>query len=113
MLDQILQKFIRQAVFVHSWAVVEYAVALACIGSLNSAVGLHDCPADVFRGLAYIPPADALRNIKSVLLLPFKGFLAAFVIAEDLLAFLVVYIAYPLEKTEAGKPPIPSRYFGT
>lgn len=66
MLDQVLQRFVGQALAVGPGRIAEDAVEQVWVGGLDSPHSLLNGGADVLRGLAHVIPVRALRNLEAV-----------------------------------------------
>jgi hypothetical protein len=67
-LDQVLQRFVGQALAVGPRRVAEDAVEQIRVGGLNGTHGLLDGGTDVLGRLAYVVPVRALRDLEAVVL---------------------------------------------
>src|ERR1017187_8151348 len=67
-LDQVFERFIRQALAIGPRRVTENAVEQIWVGGFDRAHGLLDGRADIHGGLAYIVPMRAFGHLEAVVL---------------------------------------------
>ena len=99
-LYQILQKAIRQPVFIGPGPITKNSLQFAGICFFDLTEGINNSLSNIFRYSSDIFPVCSLRNNKAVVFLPFQRICIAVEFFQDLHTFFIVNIADALKKQQ-------------